>query len=329
VISTYSSLEAQVTCLLEAWRWTSRDRTLNVLPLHHVHGLVNVLTCSLAAGAHCELEAKFEARAVWEKLPNLSVFMAVPTVYSKLLAAWEKENAATQERWAAAARCVRLMVSGSAALPAPLSDAWLRVTGHRLLERYGMTETGMALSNPYEGERRVGTVGKPLPGVEVRLVDGEIQVRGPLVFREYWGKPEATRESFTDDGWFRTGDVAEIDPEGYYKILGRASQDILKSGGYKISALEIESVLLEHPGVTEVAVVGLADPQWGERVACTYVGTAGEAELELWLRERLAAYKVPSAWRRVDQLPRNAMGKVQKPLVRDGLLKQSSQRRVK
>ncbi len=317
VISTYASVSAQVSCLLEAWKWSSRDRILNVLPLHHVHGLVNILTCSLTAGALCELSDKFDAEQVWEKFAQLTVFMAVPTIYTKLLAHWETQPSDKKEKWASAAHQLRLMVSGSAALPAPISDAWAQVTGHRLLERYGMTEIGMALSNPYEGPRRVGTVGKPLPGVQVRLVEGEIQVQSATVFREYWRKPEATRESLTADGWFRTGDIAETDSEGYYKILGRASQDILKSGGYKISALEIESTLLEHPDLREVAVVGVLDPVWGERVAAVYVGTVSEVALGPWLKERLAAYKVPSLWRCVEQLPRNAMGKVQKPLVRD------------
>lgn len=322
VITTYAGLQAQVSMLLQAWRWSAQDRTLNVLPLHHVHGLVNVLACAMAAGAQCELADKFSAELAWTRIASgaINVFMAVPTIYAKLLDHWEKQAPTTQREWTEAARAMRLMVCGSAALPAPLSDAWLRATGHRLLERYGMTEIGMALSNPYDGERRVGTVGVPLPGASIRLVEGEIQVRGPNVFREYWGKPDATRASFTDDGWFRTGDVAELDEKGYFRILGRSSQDILKSGGYKISALEIESVLLEHPGVREVAVVGLPDPQWGERVAAAYVGTVDDATLTAWLKARMVAYKVPSLWKRVDELPRNAMGKVMKPKVRDSLL---------
>jgi malonyl-CoA/methylmalonyl-CoA synthetase len=323
VISTYASLRAQIDCLLEAWRWTERDRTLNILPLHHVHGLVNVLACSLAAGACCELSDKFDAEYAWRALEELTVFMAVPTVYTKLVAHFEKQSEATQKEWAASAKKLRLMVSGSAALPAPVSGRWLEITGHRLLERYGMTEIGMALSNPYEGERRVGAVGKPLPRVEVRLHEGEIHVRGPNLFREYWGKPEATRESFTPDGWFRTGDSAELDEKGYFRILGRLSQDILKSGGYKLSALEIESALLENPLVREVAVVGIPDATWGERVAAAYVGDVSGEELAAWLKERVAAYKVPSVWKRVSALPRNAMGKVQKPLVKNTLLEPS------
>jgi malonyl-CoA/methylmalonyl-CoA synthetase len=225
VVTTRQALEAQIACLREAWRWSSNDRTLNVLPLHHVHGLVNILLCSLACGARCELADKFDPEYTWRKMEEITVFMAVPTIYAKLVEHWEKQDAATQAQWSGFARRLRLVVSGSAALPAPLFRRWEEITGHRLLERYGMTEIGMALSNPYEGERRVGTVGKPLPGVEVRLAEGEIQVRGANVFREYWGRPAG--DCFTEDGWFRTGDIAELDEKGYYRILGRASQDIL------------------------------------------------------------------------------------------------------
>ena len=311
VISTYGSLYAQVASLTEAWKWSQADRTLCVLPLHHVHGLVNILTCGMQAGAEIELADKFDAALVWDRIASgaINVFMAVPTIYVKLLEHWEKSP--SQEAWSEAARKMRLMVSGSAALPAPVSDRWLAATGHRLLERYGMTEIGMALSNPLEGERRVGTVGKPLPGVRVRLVEGEIQVKGETVFREYW---EREVDCFTKDGWFRTGDIAELDEKGYYRILGRASQDILKSGGYKISALEIESALLEHPGVKEVAVVGLPCETWGEKIAAVYVGE--EADLAAWLKGRLCSYKVPTVWKRVELLPRNAMGKVVKQEVK-------------
>lgn len=313
VISTYGSLYSQVASLTEAWKWSQSDRTINVLPLHHVHGLVNVLTCGMQAGAEIELVDKFDAALVWHRIASgaINVFMAVPTIYVKLLDHWEKQAPETKSIWSASAKKMRLMVSGSAALPAPLSDRWLAATGHRLLERYGMTEIGMALSNPLGGERRVGTVGKPLPGVRVRLVEGEIQVKGATVFREYW-KREV--DCFTKDGWFRTGDIAELDEKGYYRILGRASQDILKSGGYKISALEIESALLEHPGVKEVAVVGLPCETWGERVAAVYVGE--EADLAAWLKTRITSYKIPTVWKRVDLLPRNAMGKVVKPEVK-------------
>jgi malonyl-CoA/methylmalonyl-CoA synthetase len=203
------------------------------------------------------------------------------------------------------------------------------LTGQNLLERYGMTEIGMALSNPYDGERRPGAVGQPLSGVEIRLQSeagklvtdennpGEILVRGPSVFREYWNRPEATRESF-DDGWFRTGDIAVLD-NGYYQIMGRNSVDIIKSGGYKLSALEIEAVLLDHPSIRECAVVGLPDDTWGETVAAAMVLKDGHhldlEALRSWCQDRISHYKVPSKLLVVDSLPRNAMGKVTKPAV--------------
>ena len=222
------------------------------------------------------------------------------------------------------------MVSGSAALPVSTLNRWKEISGHTLLERYGMTEIGMALSNPLEGERVPGSVGTPLPGVEVQLVDeqgeavasgtpGEIEVRGPSVFKEYWGKPEATEQSFRR-GWFRTGDVAVLE-NGRYRILGRMNIDILKTGGHKVSALEVEEQLREHPAVAECAVVGVPDSEWGERVGAAVVLREGEAldleRLRSWAKERLASHKIPSRLLIVDALPRNAMGKVTKPAIVD------------
>ena len=324
VVTTFASLDAQIGCLLQAWEWSPADRVLDVLPLHHVHGLVNVLCCSLAAGACCELVDKFDAGLVWERMVagEINVFMAVPTIYTKLIAHWENQSPAEREKLSKGAKRMRLMVSGSAALPQPVFDLWLRITGHQLLERYGMTEIGMALSNPLHGERKVRTVGRPLPGVTVSLrsadgseiveagAAGEIYVRGANVFREYWRKPKETADAFSANGYFKTGDVAERDSDGYFRILGRSSQDILKCGGYKISALEIESVLLEHPSVREAAVVGVQDETWGERVAAVVVGDVTGEVLVPWLKERLAVYKIPTLWRCAPELPRNAMGKV-------------------
>ena len=236
-----------------------------------------------------------------------------------------------------AAGRLRLMVSGSAALPAAVFERWREITGHALLERYGMTEIGMALSNPLDGERRPGTVGRPLQGIRVRLVDddgdpileegkpGRIQVRGPGVFLEYWKRHEATREAFRD-AWFDTGDEAVVE-DGYHRILGRTSIDIIKTGGYKISALEVEEVLRTHPAIADCAVVGVPDPEWGERVCVAVLAEAltvevGPAEaltveaLRAWAKERLAAYKIPRELRLLDALPRNAMGKVIKTEVR-------------
>jgi malonyl-CoA/methylmalonyl-CoA synthetase len=219
------------------------------------------------------------------------------------------------------------MVSGSAALPIPVLERWRELSGHTLLERYGMTEIGMGLSNPYRGERIPGSVGMPLPGVEVRLVDddgsevpdgepGEIQVKGPTVFLEYWDRPEDTHSAFTTDGWFHTGDTGVID-EGRYRILGRSSVDILKTGGEKVSALEIEDVLLGHEAISEAAVVGIDDPEWGQRVVAVLVATGqvdGE-ELRQWAKGQLAPHKVPKEFHFTDSLPRNSMGKTQKPEV--------------
>jgi malonyl-CoA/methylmalonyl-CoA synthetase len=330
VVTTHANLASQVRCLIQAWGWVPDDRIVLVLPMHHVHGIVNVLTCALWAGAVCEMLPAFDAPTVWDRLASgePTLFMAVPTIYRKLIQAWEAATPGRQRRWSDGAARLRLMVSGSAALPVPTLERWRELTGHTLLERYGMTEIGMALSNPLIGERRPGSVGTPLPGVEVRLVDdagrevppdtpGEIEVRGDNVFLEYWGRADATRDAFRD-GWFRTGDVATLE-RGAYRILGRTSVDIIKTGGYKVSALEIEEILREHPAILECAVVGLADPEWGERVAAAVeLRPGGSLELDslkLWAKERLAPYKIPRALRVVPSLPRNAMGKVTKPDV--------------
>ena len=330
-VLTHDNIAAQAASLVAAWGWTSGDAILGVLPLHHVHGVVNVLTCALWSGAVCELAPGFEADEVWERLMagGLTLFMAVPTIYARLIAAWDAAPSDRRARMMAACRGLRLMVSGSAALPVSVLERWRAISGHTLLERYGMTEIGMALSNPLEGERRPGHVGTPLPGVEVRLVDdagvpvapgapGEIEVRGPTVFLEYLDRPEATRAAFRE-GWFRTGDMAVLDG-GSYRILGRSSVDIIKTGGYKVSALEIEEVLREHPAIQECAVVGLDDPEWGERVcAAVVLGEGAALELDAlrdWARERLAPYKLPSRLVTLTALPRNAMGKVVKPEVR-------------
>lgn len=331
VVTTHANIAAQVQALVQAWEWTGQDRILHFLPLHHIHGVINVLSCCLWSGAVCEFLPRFEPAAVWDRLVqgNLSLFMAVPTIYAKLIAAWEEAPADRRQQWSEGARRLRLMVSGSAALPVSVLEKWRDMTGHTLLERYGMTEIGMALSNPLRGERRPGHVGLPLPGVEARLVDdsfspiereevaGQIQVRGPAVFQEYWRRPEATAQSFRD-GWFNTGDVARIS-RGYYRILGRSSVDIIKTGGEKVSALEIEEALREHPAICECAVVGVEDPEWGQLVSAAVILRDGAAltldELRTWGKERLAVYKVPRNLRVVNALPRNGMGKVVKPDV--------------
>lgn len=332
VVTTHANNEAQVRSLVEAWGWSEDDHILLTLPLHHVHGIVNVLTCALWSGAVCQILARFDPVETWERIArgDVTLYMAVPTLYGRLIAAWEAADVPTRGRWSAGARGLRLMVSGSAALPVPTLERWEEITGQRLLERYGMTEIGMGISNPLHGERRPGHVGQPLPGVEVRLVDeagvpvaegtsGQIEVRGPGVFGEYWRRAEATAEAFTPDGWFRTGDRAVL-VDGSYRILGRESVDILKTGGEKVSALEIEDELRNHPGVGDCAVVGVPDPDWGERVCAAVVARAGASptpeELRSFVKERLAPYKVPKEVRVVGELPRNAMGKVTKPDVK-------------
>jgi malonyl-CoA/methylmalonyl-CoA synthetase len=331
VVTTHANIQAQVESLVQAWEWSASDCIPLFLPLHHIHGIINVVCCALWSGAMIEPFARFDLPPILERVRArpYTLFMAVPTIYVKLIQALE--SAASEDRAAVVdgfAR-MRLMVSGSAALPASVHERWTALTGQKLLERYGMTEIGMALSNPYRGERRPGTVGQPLPGVQVRLKaesgaiagaedePGEIQVRGPGVFRAYWNRPEASTESF-DDGWFRTGDMA-VREKGYYRIMGRLSVDIIKSGGYKLSALEIEAALLDHPHIRECAVVGTPDATWGEAVSAALV-LAGGVTLELpklreWCRERLSHYKIPQHLLVVPELPRNAMGKVTKPSV--------------
>jgi len=331
VVTTHANVTAQVTALIDAWNWSSSDHTLLALPLHHVHGTINVVCSALWAGARCEILPRFDAEPVWARLASgeITVFTAVPTMYHKLIESWDAAPRGLRRARSEGCRHVRLMMSGSAALPLSVLDRWRLISGHVLLERYGMTEIGMALANPMLGERRPGFVGLPLPRVDVRLVDeaghqvrsgtsGEVEVRGPAVFLEYWRQPEATRSAFRD-GWFRTGDVAVYE-DGAYRLLGRASIDIIKTGGYKVSALEIEDVLRRHPAVADCAVVAVPDVEWGERV-CAALELHPEATLKLdelqhWAKSQLAPYKVPRAVRCLPALPRNAMGKVMKPAVK-------------
>jgi malonyl-CoA/methylmalonyl-CoA synthetase len=329
-VSTHDSLAANIEALVGAWGWEPNDRILHVLPLHHTHGIVNALLCALWVGATCEMRPRFDAETVWERFRagGITLFMAVPTIYRKLEQAWDAAPQDEREVMTAGAGGLRLMVSGSAALPVSLFERWKKIGDHTLLERYGMTEIGMALSNPLDGERRAGSVGRPLPAVDIRLADsegnlvteadgatGEILVRGPAVFLEYWGRPDETEASFSD-GWFRTGDEAILE-DGAYRILGRQSVDIIKTGGFKVSALEIEGVLSEHPEIAECAVVGIPDSDWGEAVCAAFVGPRDlpREELRAWAADRLARYKIPARVKRVPELPRNVMGKVNKPRV--------------
>jgi len=331
-VSTHQIIGSQIASLVEAWRWTPSDHLLLVLPLHHVHGIINGLGSALAVRATCEILPAFDAEKVWSRLASgeISVSTAVPTIYNRLIASWDAADPEVRRQRSDGVRRLRLMMSGSAALPVKTLERWRDISGHTLLERYGMTEIGMALANPLAGGRRPGSVGAPLPGVDVRLVDesgievsgaspGELEVRGPAVFLEYWRRPEETEAAFRD-GWFRTGDVAVVE-DGAYRLLGRTSVDIIKTGGFKVSALEIEEVLRTHPAIAECAVVGVSDEDWGECVSAAVELRQGASlsldDLQQWARPQLAPYKIPRALQQVSALPRNAMGKVVKPEVAD------------
>jgi malonyl-CoA/methylmalonyl-CoA synthetase len=328
VVHSHASVLAQVNTLIQEWEWSENDHILHFLPLHHTHGIINKWLCALMCGATCEMMDKFDADEVWKQISSgrVNVLMAVPTVYVKLIESFNLNHSGNVELRNTLQQ-FRLMVSGSAAMPVSVLEKWKMISGHTLLERYGMTETGMVLSNPYSGERKPGTVGIVLPGMEVRLADeqndivneeGELQVRGANMFSGYWNREGETKKSFTKDGWFKTGDLVRV-VDGYYVIAGRLSTDIIKSGGYKISALEIEAVLLTHPEVKECAVVGLADETWGEKIAVAVVWKTNPLSIEeirQWMSDKLAAYKLPSLLISVSEIPRNAMGKAVKQDVK-------------
>ena len=327
VVTTHANLEAQISTLIKSWKWSENDHIVCVLPLHHVHGIINVVSCALWSGATVQFLPSFSAEGLFELFlaGKVNLFMAVPTIYFKLISYWEGLPAERQQEVTEALSKFRLMVSGSAALPVTVMEKWKTISTHTLLERYGMTEIGMGISNPYDGERKAGYIGKPLAGVKVRLVDdegnevkgraaGEIQIKGNNVFLEYWRRPEATQKAFTEDGWFKTGDVA-VKEKGYYRILGRDSIDIIKSGGYKISALEIEEVLRTHPAIKDCSVIGIPNEEWGELVVAAIITDGKEIDLKAlntWIREKMPAYKTPRQYKIVDDFPRNAMGKVTK-----------------
>ena len=298
----HANLLASAEAVALAWRWAPDDRLVLALPLFHMHGLGVGLHGTLTAGASAVLLPSFDPADVLARIrAGGTMFFGVPTMWHRLAAA---EGAGALAR-------LRLGVSGSAPLPPDLHAAVAARAGRPPLERYGMTETVMLVSNPYHGERRPGSVGFPLPGVDVRLADGgEIEVRGPNVFAGYWRRPEATAGSFRD-GWFRTGDLGAVDPDGYLRIVGRAKELII-SGGYNVYPREVEEVLLAHPGVVDAAVVGAPDAEWGERVCAFVVAEPGVTDHDLvdWCGSRLAPYKRPRRWERVDEVPRNALGKV-------------------
>ncbi|TGZ85566.1 acetyl-CoA synthetase-like protein [Ascodesmis nigricans] len=320
VVHTHLSLGTQISALISAWKISSTDHLLHVLPLHHIHGIIPALMTPLSAGATVEF-LPFKPAPVWSRLtttlqPPITLFMAVPTIYTRLLGTNPQKLPN-----------MRLAISGSASLPSSVRVAWDTATGAPLLERYGMSEIGMALSQPLSADSRIpGSVGLPLPEVEARLNpgDNELLIRGPNVFAQYWQREKANAEAFVESAelrgrWFLTGDVARVGATGEFYILGRKSVDVLKSGGEKVSALEVEREMLELPQVAEVAVLGVPDEEWGQRVAAVVVlkdewkekGWTLE-EMRTEMKKRVAVQKVPAVLRVVDQIKRNAMGKVNK-----------------
>jgi malonyl-CoA/methylmalonyl-CoA synthetase len=308
---SHRNLAENALALHAAWSFTSKDVLLHALPVFHVHGLFVALHCALLSGAPMIWLPKFTDVDVLAGLKRATVMMGVPTFYTRLLA----NPAFTRE----AAANVRVFISGSAPLlPSTFADFEQR-TGQRILERYGMSEAVIITSNPLEGERIAGSVGFPLPGVELRIGGGEetgvIQIRGPSVFSAYWRMPEKTAEEFTSDGFFITGDVGRVDPDGRVWISGRA-KDLIISGGYNVYPKEVELVLDELPGITESAVIGVPHPDFGEGVVAICTGQGEEAAIIAAAREQLAAYKAPKRVIFAADLPRNAMGKVQKNVLR-------------
>jgi malonyl-CoA/methylmalonyl-CoA synthetase len=327
---THGNMLSNARVLKDFWGWRTPeeggDVLVHALPIFHVHGLFVACHGALLNGSRMVWFAKFDARAVIERLRDATVFMGVPTLYVRMLA----EDSLTPEACAS----MRLFLSGSAPMLVDTFEAWRRRTGHTIVERYGMSETIMLTSNPYHGDpsqRKGGTVGRPLPGVQVRVHDdqgrpcavdeiGNIEVKGPNVFAGYWRMPEKTQEEFTADGWFKTGDVGRFDADGYLTIVGR-SKDLVISGGYNVYPAEVEGLLNELPGVAESAVVGVPHPDFGEAVIAVVVPRPGAAlqpdELVAALKGRIANFKVPKRVFVAPELPRNTMGKVQKKLLRD------------
>ena len=322
---SHGNLLSNALTLKDYWGWVAADVLIHALPIFHVHGLFVASHCALLSGAKMIWFSKFDPNAVIARLPEATVFMGVPTLYVRLLADARLNRDICKS--------MRLFVAGSAPLLIETFNEWQDRTGHTILERYGMSETAMLTSNPYDaqhGERRGGTVGFPLPGVQVRVSDdkdgecpvgeiGGIEVKGPNVFSGYWRMPEKTTEEFTADGWFKTGDVGKIDERGYVVIVGR-SKDLIISGGYNVYPAEIEGYLNDMAGVAESAVIGVPHPDFGEAGVAVVVGKAGSAldsaEMLAELKSKIANFKVPKRIFIVDDLPRNAMGKVQKNLLR-------------
>jgi malonyl-CoA/methylmalonyl-CoA synthetase len=321
---SHDNLASNSKTLKDYWGFTESDVLIHALPIFHTHGLFVATNVTLFAGGRVIFMAKFDADKVMAAMPRATAMMGVPTFYVRLLEHSDLTRENTQH--------MRLFVSGSAPLLAETHDRWREVTGHAILERYGMTETNMNTSNPYDGERRAGTVGFPLPGVEIRIMDpatgapmpsgevGSIEVKGPNVFKGYWRMPEKTKEELREDGFFITGDLGMVDERGYVSIIGR-SKDLIISGGYNVYPKEVESLIDEIDGVVESAVFGLPHPDFGEGVAAAIVleknAKLTEDDIAEALADKLARFKQPRRIWFLEALPRNAMGKVQKNILRD------------
>jgi len=360
VVLTRGNMTATIETLIDTWEWSSKDTLLHVLPLNHVHGLTYALLTTAYSGASVDMLPKFNVELVWSKLldeNDINCFMAVPTIFVQLVNYYLK-NDEIKKKYSADyiknifKKKIRLIASGSASLNVKTYDEWNEITGYKILERYGMTEIGLGLTNPYEetdSKKRVaGCVGRPYGETSVRIVEpnsdvdskhvvvesrldediindqnkelfGELQIKGNMVFREYLGKPVQTKETFADDGWFKTGDTAVfLKDEKIYKLLGRTSVDVIKSGGYKISALDIEKELLAYPLIEEVCVMGISDPEWGQRIFSLIVlkedcaDKFDKAEYIKWCKTRLPRASVPTLVKAIDKLPKNQLGKVNK-----------------
>lgn len=383
VVLSFANLDAQFNALSHAWQIKGNDSVLQALPLNHVHGTINALNLPLTMGAKCVMLPKFDSSSVWSYLLNVNmtskervnIFMGVPTMYGLLIKEYDSvfgSNARMSDY--VKTHCknkIKLMISGSAPLPSTIFNRWFEISGHNLLERYGMTEIGMAISNPCIQDktrvRKQGCVGMPLPGVSVKIVDkennkeltlegkpnegywnpapdanvvgavgdqkiaGNVYVKGRSVFQEYWQRPEETKSEF-ENGWFKTGDTAEYS-DGSIKILGRTSVDIIKSGGYKLSALEIETALHEHPETTDVAVVGVPDETWGSKVVAVISVKDPETfsipRLLVWLEKKLPKHAIPKEVKLISEVPRNAMGKINKKDLIEKLFGEEQQKQAK
>ena len=314
-IIKHEAIHAQIKSLSEAWEWSEKDHILETLPLNHLHGNIVALSTALYSGAKVTFHSKFDQHAVWKTFmssPDLNLFMGVPTMYTKLIQGFKEMSKKEQADATKACEKFRLMVSGSMALPQHTLKEWENISHQMLLERYGMTECGMILSNPYKGIRKPGYVGKELPGVTTRIVASELRVKSPGLFSGYLHNTIDSLAAFDEEGWFKTGDIVTTDEDGDHQIVGRASVDIIKSGGFKISTREVENDLLDHPDINEVCIVGVPDEAYGECVAAVVVSKQKISlqELQNWSRTRMAAYKTPRMLLQVDELPRNHMGKV-------------------